>query len=185
MFWIAVDGRQVPHLLRRLGITPQSPYINSIVEADFQSHLFRLAEEWEKQSKQDDLTLITQLYSLFNQLIVMSKMKAPDYSSDHWLDKSLKYIHLYYTEGISVKDIADYIGIHRVHFSNIFYKKMRIRPHQYIKKMLMEKALTMIKDTSQPITQIASTLGYSDLYSFTHSFKKYFGKSPSEYRKWM
>jgi AraC-like DNA-binding protein len=183
MFWIAVDGRQLPYVLRRLGITPQSPYVASIVDPDLHSHLFQFAEEWEKQAKQDNLALTMQLYSLFNRLILKSKTKAPDYATGHWLDESLKYIHLYYTEGISVKDISDYLGVHRVHFSNMFYKKMNIRPQQYIKKMLMEKALALIENTPQPITQIALTLGFSDLYSFTHSFKTFFGKPPSAFRK--
>ncbi|UJF35192.1 helix-turn-helix transcriptional regulator [Paenibacillus hexagrammi] len=183
MFWIAVDGKMLPLLTHRLGVTPQTPYVKSIFDSDFHPCLFNLAETWEKQSKSDDLILLAQLISLFNQLIQMSTIKTQKYSADHWLNMSLEYIHLYYTEGITVKDIADYLGIHRVHFSNMFFKKMKVRPQLYMKKMLMEKALTMIKDTSQPITQIALTLGFSDIYSFTHSFKNYFGKAPSDFRK--
>jgi AraC-like DNA-binding protein len=43
-------------------------------------------------------------------------------------------------------------------------------------------ALTQLDQTTQPITEIAMSLGYSDAAHFTRAFRRWMGVSPSEYR---
>lgn len=44
----------------------------------------------------------------------------------------------------------------------------------------MQMAKNLLKETDQTITIIASTVGYSSLSSFSQSYKKHFGITPSE-----
>ena len=46
----------------------------------------------------------------------------------------------------------------------------------------MDKAKTLLQDTSQSIVGIAETVGYKNVSSFAVAFKKYFGCPPGEYR---
>lgn len=183
MFWIAAEGKQMPALIRRLGLTSNRPYVKDFFEDCFEKRLFQFANDCKQSGKRDDLTLTHHFLLLFNQLIHQSQPVKTAKSADHWIRTSLDYIGLYFTEGITVKDVADHVGIHRAHFSNIFKEKVGVRPQQYILNLLMEKAMEMVKDTSMPVTHIALSLGYSDIYSFTHSFKSYYGEPPSFYRK--
>jgi AraC-like DNA-binding protein len=54
---------------------------------------------------------------------------------------------------------------------------------QLLEQCRRKKAEFLLQDTQMPITEIAVTLGYSDLTSFNHAFKKWFGMPPSEYRR--
>ena len=52
-----------------------------------------------------------------------------------------------------------------------------------LKDMRKEKALDLLKTTNYPIEKIAIALGYSDVPNFYHAFKRWTGRTPSEYRK--
>lgn len=41
----------------------------------------------------------------------------------------------------------------------------------------------LLQDTQMQVTAIAENLGYSDLTSFNHAFKKWYGMPPNEYRR--
>ena len=53
----------------------------------------------------------------------------------------------------------------------------------FIKKVRMEHALSLLDDPSLSITDIADKCGFSSVGYFSTVFKKHFGKTPSEYRK--
>jgi AraC-like DNA-binding protein len=182
MFWIAIEGKQLPTLVKRLGLSAGSPYINSLFDAALESQLFELIALWKKDEHQDDLRLTSGLYRLFSNMLVNYVPIKQVKSTEDWIKRSLEYMKLYYSEGISVSDVAKYVGIHRTHFSNIFHQKVGVRPHQYLTELVMSKAMNSILETKLSVTQIALSLGYSDLYAFTHAFKNYFGQSPNYYR---
>jgi AraC-like DNA-binding protein len=51
-----------------------------------------------------------------------------------------------------------------------------------VEQTRMERALDLIRETSQSITSIAFSLGYGDIASFTRAFLRWTGFSPSHYR---
>lgn len=53
---------------------------------------------------------------------------------------------------------------------------------QVIALIVMNEAKVLLNSSSKPVSEISSTLGFSDLYSFSHFFKKHSGESPSQYR---
>ncbi|MGO4545150.1 AraC family transcriptional regulator [Paenibacillus sp. 2TAB23] len=183
MFWIAAEGKQMPSITSRLGLTLKHPYIENFFNQDLEQSFFQFAHEWKHLVKQDDLSLTQAFYSLLNQIVRLSKPIKASSQTDDWLTTSLDYIHLYYKEGITITDIADHVGIHRSHFSNVFHQKVGIRPHRYLTNLIMQEALRIVNTTLLPISHIALSLGYSDIYSFTHAFKSYHGQPPSSYRK--
>jgi len=183
MFWIAAEGKQMPMVASRLGVTLKHPYIKNFFNQELEQSFFQFAYEWKSLVKQDDFSLTERFYSFLNHILQLSKPVKTASPTDDWVATSLDYIHLYYKEGITVTGIADHVGIHRSHFSNVFYQKVGIRPHRYLSKLIMEDAMKIVSTTELPVSHIALSLGYSDVYSFTHAFKGYYGKPPSFYRK--
>lgn len=184
LFWLAAEGKQMPLLIRKLGLNANLPYAKSFFSSSLRPLLFELFERWKESGRDDDLALTHQLYGLLNRLIAeRGHSSAAHKSSDDWIKTSLEYIHLYYMEGISVQDIADHVGIHRAHFSKVFLEKVGVRPQQFLTDLIMKKAIEMVRYTSLAISHIALSLGYADLYSFTHAFKNYYGSSPSHFRQ--
>lgn len=53
----------------------------------------------------------------------------------------------------------------------------------YVRKLRIEKAITLIQNSNYTLTEIAYMTGFSDQSHFTRIFKQSTGKNPSSYRK--
>ncbi|WP_317044410.1 helix-turn-helix domain-containing protein [Flavobacterium plurextorum] len=54
---------------------------------------------------------------------------------------------------------------------------------EYVRKLRIEKAISLIESSSYTLTEIAYMTGFSDQSHFTRIFKLQTGKNPSSYRK--
>ena len=104
-------------------------------------------------------------------------------SDSSYVTKALNIIRSQYMLDISVQSIADELGLDRSYFSNIFKKKTGISPGQYIIDYRMQKALSFLRCEKYSVSVIATSVGYSDLFSFSRNFKRYFGVSPQKYKE--
>lgn len=89
------------------------------------------------------------------------------------------YIESNYHKEISLKQIAREVGISEFHFSRTFRKLFLITPHQYLLKTRMHHAEKLLRSGNLSVSEVANAVGYSDLFSFSKSFKKNVGISPS------
>lgn len=55
-------------------------------------------------------------------------------------------------------------------------------PHQYRSRVRLDRALRLLHDPSQTVTRVCMDLGYSSLGSFSWTFSRRFGESPSAFR---
>ena len=58
-----------------------------------------------------------------------------------------------------------------------------MRPMEYIARVKISKAKSMLLDSDISVTQLSKSLGYAGPTYFGIVFKKYEGISPSEFRK--
>ncbi len=105
-----------------------------------------------------------------------------DYPYQIYVEHALEFIDHNYEKDIKVNDIANYIGIDRSYFTNIFKKIMNISPQQYLINYRLEKARHLLKSTNLSISEISEKIGYPDPLSFSKIFKMYYKISPTEYR---
>ena len=92
------------------------------------------------------------------------------------------YISWHAQEDLRVSQIADYFGYNEKYLTTFFKKYAGITLKQYILQTKMELAKSALSETTQPISQIAYGLGFSDAHNFSNAFHKITGLSPSEYR---
>ncbi|GGH85871.1 AraC-like DNA-binding protein [Pullulanibacillus pueri] len=185
MFWFAFDGRQAQSLLQRIGLNEHSPFIADLISKEVRSTIEDLGNKFSDLKESEILDRISLIYKLFYQLSnrALEKNLVKKITSQNWLKRSIDYMNTHYAEGISVTDVAKYVGLHRSYFTSSFIKKMNMGPLQYLLSLKMNKASHMLKATNYTITEIALSIGYSDLYSFSRAFKSYFGQSPKQFRE--
>jgi AraC-like DNA-binding protein len=53
--------------------------------------------------------------------------------------------------------------------------------HEFIKKVRLKRAVQLLEKRKMKITEIAYSVGFSDLNYFSRCFRKEFGVAPSEY----
>lgn len=94
----------------------------------------------------------------------------------------LDYASWHIQENLRISEIAAYFGYNEKYFTTFFKKYAGISPKQHLLQSKMEIAKSNLSETTQPISQIAYSLGFSDAHNFSNAFHKVTGLSPSEYR---
>ena len=88
-----------------------------------------------------------------------------------------------YFEPLSVQEMAATAGLSKAHFSREFTKAFGESPHQYLLTRRLERASTLLRTTDWPVTKVCFEVGLTSVGSFTSSFHRMFGKSPTAYRE--
>lgn len=52
-----------------------------------------------------------------------------------------------------------------------------------VRQLRMERAVDLLRESAEPVTAIAFSLGYNDVASFTRAFRQWSGMAPSHYRR--
>jgi two-component system response regulator YesN len=99
------------------------------------------------------------------------------------LEPALTYIEKNYQENITLQKVAEISNVSSYYFSRLFKKELGVNFSIYLKQRKIEKGKELLIQTSLPIENIATKLGYYEAGYFTKVFKQAEGITPSEYRK--
>ena len=87
-----------------------------------------------------------------------------------------------YWEPLGVDDLAHAAGLSRAHFSREFRAAFGESPHNYLLTRRMERAAALLRNTDRSVADICFSVGLQSVGSFTTSFKRTYGITPTEYR---
>jgi AraC-like DNA-binding protein/ligand-binding sensor protein len=99
------------------------------------------------------------------------------------LRKAERFIWENYTRKISLQEIADASGLSAPYFSTIFKEEMGENLSNYLNRLRIEKAATMLTETDKTINEITEECGFGDQSWFSKIFKGFMGLSPGKYRE--
>jgi AraC-like DNA-binding protein len=99
------------------------------------------------------------------------------------LRKAERFIWDNYTRKISLREIAEASGLSASYFSTIFREEMGENLSNYLNRLRVEKASSMLISTNLPISDIASACGFEDQSWFSKIFKNKTGFTPGKYRE--
>jgi AraC-like DNA-binding protein len=88
-----------------------------------------------------------------------------------------------YAEPLGVDDLARAAGLSRAHFSREFRRAFGESPHAYLLTRRLERAAALLRSTDRSVAEICVAVGLSSVGSFTTSFTRTFGMSPTAYRE--
>lgn len=96
----------------------------------------------------------------------------------------LTYISNYYSEKITLDQIASSAHISQSECQRQFAHYFEISPHQYLITYRLEKAKVTLETSSSSIANIALENGFSHSSHFSKIFKEKYGVTPKQYQKW-
>lgn len=119
------------------------------------------------------------------QLIAMmeAKNQPTEPKNSAYVVRAKAIMRRQYVYGIQVADVAERIGLERSYFSNLFKKETGQSPRAYLTAIRMRRAAALLKNQNATPGITALSVGYPDVFSFSRMFRRYYGCSPSEYRK--
>ena len=87
-----------------------------------------------------------------------------------------------YFEPLGVDDLARAAGLSRAHFSREFRRAFGESPHGYLLTRRLERAAALLRLSDRSVADICFSVGLQSVGSFTTSFTRTYGVSPTAYR---
>ena len=87
-----------------------------------------------------------------------------------------------YFEPLDVDDLARAAGLSRAHFSREFRRAFGESPHGYLLTRRLERAAALLRSTDRSVADVCLSVGLQSVGSFTTSFTRTYGASPTAYR---
>lgn len=98
-------------------------------------------------------------------------------------EESRRYVDRNYTRNFSLSELADSLHINRYYASHTFSAAFGMTIVRYRTLRRIGEAQSLLTDTDNSVTYIASLVGYDDPNQFTQAFAKIVGMPPSKYRE--
>lgn len=168
--------------------TDEKPYFNwkqFAICHDILKALNTFAFEYSKRMKNSDITLEAQTTIITHWLI--RSLMGENYdvraiSSHYAVARAQHYIEEHFSEGITVKQLAQLGSMSASSFNRIFKKEINLTPIEYLIETRVEKSKKLLRRKEIPITEIAMRCGFSSSAHFSSKFSRLVGVTPSEYR---
>ena len=87
-----------------------------------------------------------------------------------------------YRDPLEVDDLAAAARLSKAHFSREFRRAFGESPHQYLLTRRLERAASLLRTTDRSVADVCLSVGLQSVGSFTTSFTRTYGVSPTAYR---
>lgn len=150
--------------------------------ANLQERMFAIIGAGEAST----LYQIGHLYLFMDALISTSQTRKQALGGklrEFYVREAINYIEHHYAENITVEELANACKLDRSYFGKVFKSVVGQPPQEFLLRYRMEKAAEELMLTSVAISDISSSVGYSNSMHFSRAFKSVYGISPREYRR--
>lgn len=89
----------------------------------------------------------------------------------------------YYYDQVGLASEIKKITVSQNHIIRLFHKNFGMTPTEYVNKLRIKKALSLLSDTDMNILDISISSGFGSLSNFYSSFRRQMKTTPSTYRK--
>lgn len=100
------------------------------------------------------------------------------------MKRVLKYVELHYMEKLTIEDMANVSGFSSSHFMKYFKNNMGQSFIDYLNDYRLTMASRMLLASTDAVLMVAQEAGFDNMSYFNRIFKRKFGLTPREYRKY-
>ena len=152
-------------------------------------------EDWERKTRKAyfETPVVTpdRFQAMVDLLNVFAQYLA-DYASRHALSATAndpkpvssakQFVLSHVEEPINLAVVAQHVNVSRFHFCKLFKKATGMTLTEYVARVRVEKAKTLLVDASVRISEVVFAAGFGSIPRFNSVFKRCVGMSPTEYR---
>lgn len=99
-----------------------------------------------------------------------------------WLEQARDTVRANISEPPSLNALAQIVGIHPVSLAREFRRHYRCTIGEYVRQLRIDAACAELSCSETPLSMIATNAGFYDQSHFANTFRRYTGKTPTQYR---
>ncbi len=151
--------------------------------------------DWEKKARQayfETPVVTTDRFQAIIQLLNMFAQYLADYASRHVIASSdaepqavasaKQFVQAHVEESITLAQVVQHVHVSRFYFCKLFKKATGMTLTEYVARVRVEKAKTLLVDPSLRISEVVFAAGFGSIPRFNSVFKRQVGMPPTEYR---
>lgn len=164
-------------------------YVHLSPKVEWQNTILRHIQNIYEYKDEREAPLYTQGYLCFLWSQILSHAdidRKEKFAADtrlSTLKAMMDYIHLHYSEKITLDDIARIGNVSKRTCGTVFLQYLNKTPMEFLIDYRLRKAIELLKITDKTIIEISLAVGFSGASYFAETFRKSFGISPTQYRK--
>lgn len=135
-----------------------------------------------KRSKEFAITPVEGLLIYLNILKHHTSQKSGGKATVYAMS-AREYIETNYHLRPSIASLAAHLNISQSYLYRVFFEEFGMSPKEYLNRFCLEQAKMLLRTSDLNISQIAASVGYSDVLAFSAFFSKRKGMSPTAYRE--
>lgn len=157
----------------------------ALQDGDSLAHIFGQRYDYiEKLDRVMDARSIRMWLTNFLNWILEYAASRLDVRENDMIVMAKRYIaDQYENSDLTLKDVADHVGLNEKYFSGRFTKEAGETMSEYLTEVRIQKAKELLRTTNFKIYEIAEMVGYQSTEHFNRMFKKKMQMSPSAFRK--
>ncbi len=162
-------------VLKMIGDGPTNEWVKKTRKAYFETPVLT-AERFQAA---------IQLLEVFAQYLadVASRQAIARTETDPQAVASAKeFIQAHVEEGITLSQVVDHVHVSRFYFCKLFKKATGLTLTEYVARVRVEKAKSLLGDPSKRISEVVFASGFGSIPRFNSVFKRHVGMPPTEYR---
>jgi len=99
-----------------------------------------------------------------------------------WLTQARDLLHSHFSDSLNLITIAQVVGVHPTHLARAFKQHYRSTVGDYVRRLRLDWSSKQLADSVDSIAEIAVAAGFYDQSHFIHTFKRFTGLTPAEFR---
>lgn len=175
--WISFEGESAASFLEACGFTQDCHTM-------YCPELYGVFDDIRRLNLHDEVPatyLCAQIFTIFDRLLRKNSTDNHDNPASQYCVKAVDYIRANYSSRITIEGISKNLGIDRRYFSRIFTRHAGVSPQRYLVDYRLERAKSLLSTGAYTVGEVATSVGYDDIFAFSKIFKKKYGVSPSKY----
>lgn len=174
-FYAHDDDRNV--FYTKLGIYPASELLIQMIN---------YSERWDGRhvtQKDENFEFLVALKKLLPELNNKALPIILPTTDDEHMQQITRYLEKNIAERLTLEGVSRRFNISERSLSRLFQASLHISFLQYLKTLRMVKAIELILKTNKPISDIAYSVGYTSISSFSDAFHEFTNSRPTDFRK--
>lgn len=150
----------------------------------------RIIEEMREQREPGYRTVVRGLAGIMMALLhrmckeTLQRNSPPAHTGIERISPALRYMANHYAEEIEVDELAEMCHLSVTHFRRVFLASVGSPPLQYLARLRVRMAAGILRERAdQPVTAVASAVGFDSINTFNRHFLHIMGTSPRRWRR--